>query len=197
MTKRKTGKLTMVLMIAGVLLILSSLAFAIINITLEKNAQKNATLIADRISTLIPEVKNAQMDDRVDTRMASVSIDGADFCAIVEIPGLGIRLPVYSEWDPARVRMYPCRFTGSIYDGTLIIGGSDAKGQFDFVSAITEGDTLFITDMEGNCYLYEVDRIDLASSADTNTLTEHGYSLVLFARNTYGSGYTVIRCTAA
>ena len=195
MTKKKTGKMTVVLILTGALLILSALALAVINISLEKNAQKNAAEIADRIGALIPEVRNAQSDDREDTRMASVSIDGQDFCAMIEVPRFGTRLPVYSEWDSSRVRMYPCRYSGSVYDGTLIIGGSDARGQLDFVSSITEHDTVLLTDMEGSCYLYEVDRIDVAESADTATLADGSFGLVLFARNTYSSGYTVIRCS--
>ena len=195
MTKKKTGKLTLGLLVAGAVLMLSAIAFTVINISLEKTAQRNATAIADRMIGLIPEVKNAQADDRVDTRMASVSVDGADFCAIIEIPAFGKKLPVYCEWDLARVRMYPCRYTGSTYDGTLVIGGSDTAGQLDFLSEISERDALLVTDTEGNCYIYEVARIDLVRSADTETLTEGDHDLVLFARNTYGDGYTVVRCS--
>ena len=194
MTRRKTGKLTIALILTGVLLILSALAIAVIGISLEKTAEKNAAEIADRIGALLPESKNAEPDDRADKRMASVSIDGVDFCAIIEIPRFGTKLPVRSVWDSSSVRMYPCRYSGSVHDSTLIIGGSDARGQFDFVSEITERDILLVTDTEGKCHSYEVGRIDITQSADTPTLTEGEYSLVLFARNTYGDGYTVIRC---
>ena len=194
MMKKKTNKLTAALMITGALLVLSSLAFVIITASLERTAQENSRIIADRMLSLMPEIRNAQTDDRIDTAMASLNIDGTDYCAILEVPRYQACMPIAAKWDKARVRMTPCRYTGSIYDGTLIIGGADVRGQLDFISDITEGDAVLLTDAEGNCYAYEVSAIELSEDASTDVLTGAECDLVLFARNTYGGGYTVVRC---
>lgn len=181
-------------MVIGAILILSSVSLVIITASLEKNAQKNSRIIAERMLSLMPEIQNAQADDRIDTSMSSLNIDSTDFCAVLEIPRYGACLPVATKWDKTRVRMYPCRYTGSIYDGTLVIGGADSRGQLDFLSDITEGDAVLLTDTEGNCYAYKINAIELADIASTETLISDECDLVLFARNTYSSGYTVIRC---
>ncbi len=182
-------------MIAGALLVLSSLAFVIITASLEKTAEKRIEEITSRMLSLMPEIRNAQSDDRVDVSMASLSIDGTDYCALLEIPRYGAALPVCTEWNKTSVRMTPCRYTGSIYDGSIIIGGSDARGQLDFVSDITEGDAVLLTDAQGYCYAYKVSSVETSDSASNEVLSASDADLVLFAHSTYRGGYTIIKCT--
>lgn len=192
--KKKRIKLSSALIMIGALMVLSSIAFVIITASLEKTARESARSTADKMLSLMPEIKNAQTDDRVDASMASMNIGGTDFCAVIEVPRFGALLPVHNTWDKVIVRKYPCRFTGSVYDGTLVIGGADSRGQFDFIHSMTEGDAVLITDTEGLCYSYTVSAIELTDDASSETLTQKGADLVLFAQNTYGSGYTLVLC---
>ena len=38
---------------------------------------------------------------------------------------------------------------GSVYDGTLIVGGRSADGNFDFIDQLDAGEELTFTDMTG------------------------------------------------
>ena len=78
--------------------------------------------------------------------------NGQDYIGILEIPVHGVRLPIAAGWDKNSVRKYPCRFSGSVWDGTLIIGaGAD---HFSFAERVDAGTAVFVTDMCGRRFAY-------------------------------------------
>lgn len=151
--------------------------------------------ILDRIYSSIPQIKKGMADDRVDVGMPSLEIDGLDFVGIIEIPNFDTRLPVYGSWNKNMLMRFPCRYTGSIYDGSLIVGGSDAAGQFDFAKTISIGDTVFVTDMTGARYSYVVEWVEFTTDVSTENLASLDSDLVLFMRNSTSFDYTVITCS--
>ena len=97
-----------------------------------------------------------------------------------------------ADWgDPIRC---PRRLSGSIYDGTIQIGGTSRTGQFDFFRQISVGDELFFTDMEGNRYSLTVTDLRYESHADQDALTRHDADLTLFIKNIYGFEYIILFC---
>ena len=124
--------------------------------------------------------------------MPALSIEGTDFIGILELPSHGSALPVCADWGkPSR---YPCRFSGSIYDGSIQIGGTSQKGQYDFYREISVGDSLFFTDMTGNRYAYTVTAIRYETHADQDALAREDASLTLFIKNIYAFEYMIIFC---
>ena len=104
----------------------------------------------------------------------------------------GSALPVCNTWGlPSR---YPCRFSGSIYDGTMQIGATSQAGQYDFFREITVGDSLYFTDMEGNRYAYEVTDLHYEKHADQAALQRNEAALTLFIKNVYALEYLVVFC---
>ena len=142
----------------------------------------------------MPHEHDSFPDDRIDISMARMELDGSEFVGILTIPAYGCRLPVYADWEPERVTDYPCRYDGSMHDGTLIIGGSDNPGQLDMMENISIGDAVSVTDVSGARYRYEVAQIILTDDVSQAILSEGEYPLVFFARDTYGLHYTVVRC---
>ena len=108
-----------------------------------------------------------------------------------------MKLPIYSSWEDGSVAKYPCRFWGSAYDNSLIVGGSDRKGQFDFCSRLDLGDKIRITDMTGTEFSYEVVRIDRRKQADLQTFEEVDCDLTLFVRDSSTLNYIIVRCDFA
>lgn len=45
---------------------------------------------------------------------------------------------------------------GSVYDGTLIVGGRSEDGNFDFIDQLDAGEELTFTDMTGRVFRYTV-----------------------------------------
>lgn len=178
---------------AGVFLILLSVAALVLwQTSTHRNAEKAAEYV-DTLHALIPGPQSAVIEPRLDNAMASLNIDGQDFTAIIEIPVCGAVLPVGSSWDTTN--KYPCRYDGSIYDSSLIIGTSNLKGQFDFVKELSVGDFVYVTDMTGNRYSYNVSDIRYTDHAG-NDLLYTGNDLTIFVKNHYAFEYIMIHCNA-
>ena len=194
MSKTKSGKLTLLLTVAGIGLILAAVLGVVINGILIDRAEKRASEIVETMRMLMPDVADGGIDDRVNLTMPMLELDGENFVGLVEVPQYESVLPIYGEWKPSKVSDFPCRYMGTLYDGSLIIGGSDNQGQFDFTKLITNDDVVYVTDVSGLRYSFVVTEVIKTTDVSTGNLTAGEADLVLFARNTYSLDYTVIRC---
>lgn len=194
MKKAVNGKLTVVLAVIGALLILSAVSVMIITQVSKGMAEEKARETVTKIRSLMPEGRDGVTNKGGSAEMPMLEVDGTDYVGLVEIPAYSCELPVQNEWNSGSVTKVPCRFTGSAYDGTLVIGGSDNEGQFDFMKLITGGDVVIITDASGYRYKYTVTDIEKTKDVSAENLCDDTADLTLFARNTYGFDYTVVRC---
>jgi len=190
----KNKTLTRVFTISGFfLVVVSVLLFAVFAIT-QKHFAEEAKRIADQLTAAMPPVQNGFPEERTNKAMPMYIIEDESFIGILEIPAYNKSLPVAGAWDANKVFRYPCQYTGTVYEDTLVLGGSDNEGQFDFMKIITGGDCVQFTDMTGTRYTYVADRIDHTRDVSTENLLTGDFDLVLFARNTYAFDYTVVRC---
>ena len=155
-------------------------------------AQERSADYVQTIRTLIPEPQGSVPLSRQDNAMPMLSLDGTDFVGILELPNLDLALPVGGNWGDAN--RHPCRLDGSVYDGTLQIGGTSQKGQFDAYRDLSVGDTLYFTDMEGNRYAYRISQMRYESHADQTALQQNDAALTLFIKNIYGFDYLIVFC---
>ena len=124
-----------------------------------------------------------------------VEIDGIDVIGLLELPGRGIKLPVSAEWEGSEQSFRPARFMGSVYDGTLIMGGRSADGNFDFIDQLDAGEELTFTDMTGRVFRYTVHKIRHADNARAETLADSESALTLFVKK--NGAFLIARCAAA
>ena len=144
------------------------------------------------LRTLIPEPQGAVPEQRQDNTMAGLSLNGRDFVGILEMPEFDSSLPVAADWG--NISRYPCRFSGSVYDGSIRIGATSQPGQYDFFREISVGDSLYFTDMTGNRYSYTVTDIRYAKHADPETPESREADFMLFIQNVYAFEYIRIYC---
>ena len=80
----------------------------------------------------------------LDPEMPVVMLDGYEYVGYVEIPALGLKLPVMSEWDYTRLRVAPCRQFGSSRTDDLVIAAHNYENHFGRLKELSEGDTVIL-----------------------------------------------------
>ena len=192
MMSRKNDVIRKILIIIGVCLLAAAIALLFAWQWNIHSSEQKAKEYVNVIRELIPEPQGAVPEERRDNTMSTLSIDEIDFVGILELPRFESALPVCAEWgNPAKC---PCRFSGSVYDQTMQIGGTSQKGQYGFYRDISVGDSVFFTDMEGNRFSYTVTDIRYEKNADQSTLQRKDASLTLFVKNVYAFEYVIIYC---
>ena len=190
---KKTGfVIRKICIFAGIFLLVGALSVLAVwrwNIV---KAEKRAMGYVNTLCTIIPEPQNAVLEARGDNTMSVLSLDGTDFVGVIELPRYASVLPVCAEWG--RISEYPCRFDGSIYDGTMQIGATTQKGQYDFYRELSVGDTVIYTDVEGNRYTFAITHLRSEKHADQAALQHEKAPLTLFVKNIYSFDYLVIFC---
>ena len=156
------------------------------------NSEKQAQYYVSTLRALIPEPQNAVPEERRDNTMSVLSVDGTDFVGIVELPRYASALPVCADWG--KTSKYPCRFSGSIYNGTMQIGATTQKGQYDFYRELSVGDTVSYTDVEGNRYTFVITSLRYEKHADQTALEYEDAPLTLFIKNIYSFDYLLVFC---
>ena len=188
---RNAGKL---LWLAGLLLVIASLALLLVTRNRAGTAQVEAARIAMQLEQVMPSRVAGTMEDYFGMDMPIYQVGGKEFSGVLEVPAFGARLPIGSSWDKGLVTSYPCRFSGTVYDGTLVIGGSDQTGQLSFLEQIDIGDVVIVTDMTGAEFVYAVERIQRSKTAQADVLMDETAQLTVFARDSYGLDYVIVRC---
>ena len=188
-------KLPILFVAVGLLLIVLAAAGAIV-IFLKDSGKK---IDIDRAVKLLEAAMPADekrsvglIEERSDNAMPAYDIDGTDFIGLLELPRLGVKLPVAAEWNSSLFAFRPARYSGSVYDGTLVIGGKYESGNFDFADKIDVGEKIEFTDMCGRVFGFTVKKISHADGIDADTLD--GSELTLFVKK--NGGYIIIRCDA-
>lgn len=191
---RRNGKIFFIL---GGLLIVAGLAMLFWMNTQTKRAAHINGEIVQTMERILPERSRGTLDFEREAEMPALELRGEDFIALLEIPAYGLKLPVGGVWDKGQVRFWPCRFYGSAYNGTLVVGGYDQPGQFDFFDRIQNGTVITVTDMTGSAFSYVVDRVDRAGNAQAEVLLDDEADLTLFVRDAQLLEYIILRCVAS
>ena len=188
---RKNGR---VIFILGCLLIICSIVSLFLLQLQSKQAEQTNAEIVHTIETILPDRREGTKDAEQKSEMPALELQSEDFIALLEIPSYGLKLPVCNVWDKGKVVSYPCRFYGTVYNGTLVIGGYDQPGQFEFFDRIQNDSAVTVTDMTGTVFSYAVDKVERSNSADAEILIDEEADLTLFVRDAQSFEYIILRC---
>ena len=154
--------------------------------------QNRAAALVARIEAVLPQrTAGAEESYRV-MDMPALSLRGQDLIGLVEIPAYGVKLPIGGRWQAGKMGRYPSRLDGTVYDGSLIIGGSGS--QLACLKQIGHGETVRVTDLRGAVFTYTVSRIRRARNASADTLRSENARLVLFMRDLHTLEYVIVEC---
>ena len=188
---RIIGRIALIL---GILLILCSLGTLVFMHISTDRAEQQTEDIVTQLKKLLPDEVIGSEDSYSSMEMPSLCIDGEDIIALLEFPEAGVELPISNEWDKNTLISLPQRFSGTVYDGSLIVGGYDRDGQFDCLEILDIENTVTVTDMTGARFYYTVKSIERKDSADRAELTDSAYDLTLFVRDSSSMEYIIVRC---
>ena len=126
--------------------------------------------------------------------MPPVSFDGNDYIGRVDVPSLGLSLPVISEWSYPRLKIAPCRYTGSAYLDNLIIAAHNYSSHFGNLNRLNTGDTVTFTDVDGNQFTYAVSLIEDLPGTAIEEMQAGEWDLTLFTCTLGGRSRVTVRC---
>lgn len=182
-----------IFLILGTILLLGGVCTLIIwQWNIRSSAENNKELVETILAT-IPNPQGKTPEVQTNNTMPTLSLEGADFVGVLEMPKYGLKLPVCALWG--NTATYPRLFSGSVYDRSIKIGANSQNGQFDFYREISVGDTVTFTDMEGNLYQYTISDLSYEKHATKENLNKNDADLTLFIKNEFAFEYFVIFCT--
>lgn len=202
------------LILTGLLLVAAALFLAAYNLYDEARAKRSATEIMASLEADIPgvlspepfeiteETNTAELLEEVeipdyllnpDMEMPVENIDGIDYIGVLRIPTLELELPIISEWSYQKLKIAPCRYSGSAYQDDLIIAAHNYNSHFGNLKNLREGDTAIFTDMDGNVFTYEMVELEILQPTDIEGMESGEWDLTLFTCTIGGSSRVTAR----
>ena len=189
-----------VLILLGVVLLLGAAGLYGYNRMVDYRAGQESEAA---VITLVEEIQTQKVEilevpeeeEAEDAALLKVAeLDGAYYMGVLTIPALEKILPVQSDWSMPQLQRSPCRYSGSLEEGELVIAGHNYKKHFSGLATLKQGDSIVFTDLEGNQMFYEVREIYTVAATDIEGMIDSGYDLSLFTCNYGGKARVTVQC---
>ena len=197
-----------ILIFLGILMILGALGLTGYNLWDANRAREAAEQITDQ---LIDKIDESVKDEETaapyvdpNTPMPVEVIDGYEYIGILEIPSEDLSLPVTNEWDYTRLKISPCRFTGSYYSDDLVICAHNYDKHLGRLLNIDLGVDVYFTNVEGLTIHYIVTNRETVEPTDVERMIENtgnsetsllDWDMTLFTCNLGGQTRCAVRCS--
>ena len=167
--------------------------------------QNNAAEVSQEtvLQLAIPKQKPMSVEELVETpdyeynpymEMPEQEVNGHAYIGTLEILDLDLTLPIMSTLTMPKLKIAPCRYSGTVYQDDLIIGAHNYASHFGKLKNLSYGSRLQITDMDGNQFCYEVADIEILKPDQVDDLRGGDWPLTLFTCTIGGKTRVVVRC---
>ncbi len=128
--------------------------------------------------------------------MPEIEIDGNRYIGILQVPALDLQLPVMAgEWTYPKLRIAPCRYSGSVYQDNLVVAAHNYTRHFGNLRGLPVGTEISFTDADGNLFEYEIAWIETLGKYDGEDMVSgDDWDLTLFTCVYSGRQRYTIRC---
>ena len=126
--------------------------------------------------------------------MPTTEIDGRKYVGTLEIPILGLELPVLNDCTYSGLKTAPVRWSGSAYLNDLVICAHNYQRHFGMLKTLQPEDRVSFTDMDGNLFLYRVAVVEILSPEDVEEMENSEYDLTLYTCTIGGASRVTVRC---
>jgi sortase A len=194
------GKIGAVIAVCGLLMLAGAFALMLYNVNEDRAAGDAADKAVEGINAVLDNSDTEEVEVDVplyklypEMEMHTVELDGDDYVGRLDIPDLGLSLPVMNKWSYSNLRTSPCRYSGSAYLGNLVIAAHNYRRHFGNLKNLKQGSKIVFTDMSNNRFVYSVSDIEeISPNSVENLSTENG--LTLFTCNKSGRKRVAVRC---
>lgn len=189
-------KLGTVIMTLGLLLLMAAFSLTIYNLWDENRAFEASNDALVNLETQIPEEPPKEPDYLCipGMEMPTIESEEEDYLGVLEIPVMGLKLPVISNWSYPKLRKAPCRYTGSAYMNDMIIAAHNYAKHFGNLQNLSSGDAVFFTDADGNVFSYKVVEIEVLEPTAMEEMQAGEWDLTLFTCTLGGQSRVTVRC---
>ena len=198
-SKKQKGGQSRLLITCGILLLAAALLLTVYNLWSEQRAEASATQALQELETQL-EQREAPSRPLYELypnmEMPVLLADGKSYIGVLDIPALGLSLPVISQWSYPDLKLAPCRYTGSAYSGNLILAGHNYPSHFGGLKNLRSGDTICFTDADGNQFFYQVAELEVLDGTAVEEMTAGDWQLTLFTCTYGGQSRVAVRCVS-
>lgn len=205
-------KISKLFIITGTMLLLVALFLILFNIHQDNESGEAADLIMSELKESIMDnsenytapITEETVTDNEETETPEeenpsetlIEIDGNTYIGFITIPELSLELPVMSEWDYDNLKISPCRYKGTAFDGNLIIAAHNYQTHFGRLKEIYNGQKIYFTDGDGKVREYEIQQVETIDGQDIDAM-EFGsadtWDLTLFTCTIGGASRVTVR----
>ncbi len=171
----------------GCALLLTAAVLLIVQLAAEHRVRERIPVISKELSTLLADRTVGFSGIQSDMRMPSTELENERVCGLLEYGNTA--LPVFAEFDRKNGAKRPAVYSGSAYDGSLVLGGNAES--FGFLQTLAGGETVTFIDMLGRSFVYQVESIRHAGNL-SDGLAAGSADLTLFV--VMDRAYLIARC---
>ena len=143
------------------------------------------------LSDTQPDIPDYQINPDMD--MPTKKIEGIEYIGILEIPTLGLKLPVAAQLTYPHLRKAPCCYEGTIYQNNMVVAAHNYQSHFGNIKNMQIGDTVLFTDMDGNTFSYQMVGLEILQPTDIEGMKAGDCDLTLFTCTLGGAERVTVR----
>lgn len=191
---RGKGKRSGIWAAVGSLLIAAALLLCAYNIWDSRRAAASVQNVLNAMGDVQfqAHTESGTSADEAET-MAAVPIDGNAYIGTLALPTLDMTLPVMADWDYDKLKIAPCRYSGTTA-GDLVIAGHNYRSHFGPLDRLHPGDTVCFNDVQGNAFTYVVVETEILPPTAVEEMVDDDWDLTLFTCTLSGQARFTVRC---
>ena len=146
----------------------------------------------------IPPPSEMQPDEPIPAPQPTMKVVYAKnkpYVGTLQIPSLGLNLPIQAQWSYKKLKHTPCHYSGTAEGGDLVLIAHNYRSHFGRLKDLPVGATIIFTDAEGEVFTYAVDVHETLPPNQNGYLTAGDWDLSLSTCTVGGAMREVVRCT--
>lgn len=128
------------------------------------------------------------------TKGGESPVDENGCIGIIQIPELGICMPVTENWDYDKLEWAACIYYGSPMDSSMVIAGHSYVTFFRSLRQAQEEQSVIFTDLKGKSTQYRVAQVEILQPEETDRMVNSDWDLTLFTCTSGSTARCAVRC---